>query len=257
MQEIIIPIVAFLASLLTFFSGFGLGTLLMPVFAIFYPVEIAVALTGVVHLLNNIFKISLVFKHIDVSVVLRFGVPAIFMAILGAMVLTGSVGEQPYHSYVWLDQTLEMTTTKTIIGSLMLLFAVLEVTPSFKTWQFGKKHLIAGGALSGFFGGLSGHQGALRSMFLLKAGLTKEQFIATGIAIACAVDIGRLSVYWKSMVETGWMDRWKLLTVTVLSAFIGAYFGKKLLKKVTISFLQIIVSLLISIMGIALILGLV
>jgi acyl-CoA reductase-like NAD-dependent aldehyde dehydrogenase len=42
-------------------------------------------------------------------------------------------------------------------------------------------YLPVGGLLSGFFGGLSGHQGALRSVFLLRAGLTKESFIATGV----------------------------------------------------------------------------
>ncbi len=31
---------AFFASVLTFFSGFGLGTILLPVFAIFFPVDI-------------------------------------------------------------------------------------------------------------------------------------------------------------------------------------------------------------------------
>ena len=31
---------------LTLFSGFGLGTLLMPAFAIFFPVEVAIAATA-------------------------------------------------------------------------------------------------------------------------------------------------------------------------------------------------------------------
>ena len=33
---------------------------------------------------------------------------------------------------------------------------------------------------SGFFGGLSGMQGALRSAFLARAGLSKEAFVASG-----------------------------------------------------------------------------
>jgi uncharacterized protein len=256
MQEIIIPIVALLASLLTFFSGFGLGTLLMPVFAIFYPVEIAIALTGIVHLLNNLFKIGLVFKNIKMDVALRFGIPALLMALVGAFILTQMTTGEPYHTYEWKGMNMEMTTTKTIIGALMILFAIMEITPALNQWHFGKKHLMVGGALSGFFGGISGHQGALRSMFLLKSGLTKEQFIATGVTIACAVDIGRLGVYWGRMQDSDWADRWQLLTITVLAAFVGAYFGKKLLTKVTISALHITVSILISVMGVALIMGL-
>ena len=257
MDQVLIPIVALLASLLTFFSGFGLGTLLMPVFAIFYPVEIAVALTGVVHLLNNLFKISLVYKSIDMSVALRFGLPAIFMALIGAMVLTQSASDQPYYSYQLGGRICEMTMVKTIIGLLMLAFAIMEITPALNKWQFGKKHLFFGGMLSGFFGGLSGHQGALRSMFLLKSGLSKEGFIATGIAVACAVDIGRLGVYWNGFMGSDWSDNWKLLTITVLAAFTGAFLGKKLLTKVTITGIQYTVSLLISLMGIALIIGLI
>lgn len=46
--------------------------------------------------------------------------------------------------------------------------------------MFPPHWLPLGGLLSGFFGGLSGNQGALRSAFLLKAGLSKEAFIATG-----------------------------------------------------------------------------
>ena len=49
--------------------------------------------------------------------------------------------------------------------------------------------------LSVFFGGLSGHQGALRSLFLLRAGLPKEGCIATGIAASVLIDISRLSAY--------------------------------------------------------------
>ena len=57
MDYVIISIVALLVSGLTFFSGFGLGTLLMPAFALFFPIEVAVAATAIVHLANNIFKL--------------------------------------------------------------------------------------------------------------------------------------------------------------------------------------------------------
>jgi uncharacterized membrane protein YfcA len=83
MELIYIPLVALLGSLLTFFSGFGLGTLLTPVFLLFFPVELAIALTAIVHFLNNIFKLVLVGKHIDWPIALRFGLPAIFFSFLG------------------------------------------------------------------------------------------------------------------------------------------------------------------------------
>jgi len=55
-----VAIAALFVSGLTLFSGFGLGTLLMPVFALIFPVEVAVLATAVVHGANNILKITLV-----------------------------------------------------------------------------------------------------------------------------------------------------------------------------------------------------
>jgi uncharacterized membrane protein YfcA len=49
MTVVLIALAAFLASLLTFFSGFGLGTLLLAVMTLYFPVEAAVALTAIVH----------------------------------------------------------------------------------------------------------------------------------------------------------------------------------------------------------------
>lgn len=54
LELIILGGAAFAAAGLTFFSGFGLGTVLMPVLAVFFSVELATMMTAVVHLLNNL-----------------------------------------------------------------------------------------------------------------------------------------------------------------------------------------------------------
>lgn len=77
MEIILVSLVALLASMLTFFSGFGLGTILMPFIAIFVPLEIAVAITAVVHFANNLFKIGLVYKNIDYAILRSFGITAL------------------------------------------------------------------------------------------------------------------------------------------------------------------------------------
>jgi uncharacterized membrane protein YfcA len=84
MEIVIISLVAFIAAILTFFSGFGLGTILTPVFMVFFPVELAIGLTGIVHFLNNIFKLALVGKNANKTVLLSFGIPAVIAAIAGA-----------------------------------------------------------------------------------------------------------------------------------------------------------------------------
>ena len=98
MEYVIICIVAFLASILTFFSGFGLGTILLPVLAIFFPIEVAIALTGVVHFFNNMFKLALVGKNANKKVLLYFGVPAVIAAFLGAYVLINITDLKPIYA---------------------------------------------------------------------------------------------------------------------------------------------------------------
>ncbi|MBT8223460.1 MAG: sulfite exporter TauE/SafE family protein, partial [Eudoraea sp.] len=95
MEYILICIVAFLVAILTFFSGFGLGTILTPVFMLFFPVELAIALTGVVHFFNNVFKIFLVGRKADKGVLLRFGIPAVIFSFIGAWVLLRIPDAQP------------------------------------------------------------------------------------------------------------------------------------------------------------------
>ena len=94
MEYVIIAAVAFVASLLSFFSGFGLGTLLMPAFAIFFPIDIAISLTAIVHFLNNIVKFLLTGKQVNKQVFLRFGLSAIPAAFLGAFLLVYLTGIQ-------------------------------------------------------------------------------------------------------------------------------------------------------------------
>lgn len=252
METFLIAFTAAFASLLTFFSGFGLGTILTPVMVLFFPVEIAIAMTGIVHLLNNFFKIGLTWRNINRAVAVRFALTAIPGAFIGAEALQSLASAEPLWTYSLGEQVLKVTAIKLTIAVLMAAFALLEVIPSMKEVRFGGNKIFAGGFVSGFFGGLSGNQGALRSMFLIRAGMTKESFIATGIVIACAVDVTRLSVYYTRFSDIDLAANATLLTIAVLSAFAGAFAGSRLLKKVTLQFLQWTVTVMILGLSVAL-----
>lgn len=262
MAELItICLAALTASLLTFFSGFGLGTILTPVFAVYFPIDLAIALTGVVHFLNNIFKLSLTGMKADAYTVVRFGIPAFLAAMLGAYVLLQINNLPSIHSYVLWNNEYSITPVKLTIAVLLAFFALTEVLPFFKNLQFGKSKtaltLILGGLLSGFFGGLSGNQGALRTAFLIKSGLNKTSFIATGIVIACIVDFSRLGVYMTRFTKSGLHENLALVIGAAVSAFIGAYAGNLLLEKVTFVTVQRIVTLMLVLFSIALGFGIV
>lgn len=252
MDILIICIVAFLAAILTFFSGFGLGTILTPVFMLFFPVDLAIALTGIVHFFNNIYKILLVGKNSDKKVLLQFGVTAVIFAFIGAWLLLKIPDVKPLFSYHLFDKEWFVYPVKFIISILLIVFASLDLIPRFQKLQFSKDKLPFGGALSGFFGGLSGNQGALRSAFLMKAGLSKEAFIGTAVVVSTFVDFTRLGVYATRFTSTGLINNISLVASATLAAISGAYIGNKLLKKVTFRFLQITVAILLIIMSIAL-----
>ncbi len=255
MEIVIVSIVAFVVAILTFFSGFGLGTILTPVMMIFFPVEVAIALTGVVHFSNNIFKLILVGKNVNKDVLLRFGIPAVIFAFIGAFLLVKIPNIEPLYSYQLYGKTFEIFTVKLIVALFMMFFAVVDLIPYFNNLQFNKNKLPIGGALSGFFGGLTGAQGALRSAFLIRVGLSKEAFVGTTVVISSLVDFTRLSVYATRMMHSDLKENLPLLVCATLSAMTGAFIGNKLLKKVTIHFLKITVAIFLYIIGFALGLG--
>ncbi|MBM3269496.1 MAG: TSUP family transporter [Candidatus Sericytochromatia bacterium] len=256
----LVAFVALVASILTFYSGFGLGTLLLPAMAAFMPVEAAVAATAVVHMANNAAKGALLLKRADWSVVWRFGLPAIAAAWLGARALVILGALPAVGAWEAAGRTFAIMPVKLVVAMLLAAFAILELVPLLERIRYSPVWLPIGGVLSGFFGGLSGFQGAFRSAVLVKAGMPKEAFLGTGIAIALAVDLTRLSGYfWQpgasplAKLEGGLTP----VLVGVAAALAGTLVGNRLLGKVTLPAIQKLVTAMLLVFAAALAAGLV
>jgi uncharacterized membrane protein YfcA len=260
MVALVLGLCAFCVSLLTLFSGFGLGTLLMPAFALFFPIEVAVACTAIVHFANNLFKVGLLAAGASREVVLRFGLPAVIASFVGAILLSMLSGQTALASWTFLGRAAEVTPIKLVMGAMILAFSLFELVPGLRSMQAPVRWLPVGGLLSGFFGGLSGHQGALRAIFLTPLGLSPKAFVATQAMLALCVDSARLLVYsWSFTVlrdsaSTGTIPR-PLVGSTTLCAFAGAFLGKRLLTKVTVSAIRYVVGALLVVVGVALVFG--
>ncbi len=250
MSFALVCLVALGASMLTFFSGFGLGTLLLPAFAVFFPLPLAIAATAVVHLANNLFKLGLVGRHAVRRIVLRFGLSAAAAAFAGAWLLLHLAALRPLFEYELLGRTFQVLPLGLVLAILIGFFALFELVPALVGLRFEPSFLALGGALSGFFGGLSGHQGALRAAFLAKCSLGPEAFVGTGVACAVLVDVARLAVYgvgkWSVHLATLQDERggWLVLAAT-LSAFTGAWLGRQLLRKMTLHGIQLVVGVML------------
>jgi uncharacterized membrane protein YfcA len=259
---LIVFVVALFASALALYSGFGLATLLMPVLLIFFPPEVAVAATALVHGLNNLFKIALVGKFAEKSIVLHFGLPAIAAAFFGAWLLAAVVESPASLEYSLGDFSTRVTLIKLVMAVLIFSFAMFELLPALRAIKFDRKYLPLGGILSGFFGGLSGHQGALRSAFLIKSGIKTETFVGTNAVIGLLVDVTRIAGYLVFIAPGFFVSRklaeqWPLITAALTGAIIGVLIGKQFLHKVTLGVVQTLVGFLLVAIAAGLGLGLI
>lgn len=256
-EAVLICTVAFAASALTLYAGFGLGTLLLPVFALFFPVPVAVAATALVHLTNNLVKLALVGRFADRTVIRRFGLPAIIASVAGARMLSDLSRAEPLASYQLLGAAHRVTPTGLVVGALVFLFALWETIPRAARVGFDPRYLAVGGVLSGFFGGLSGHQGALRSAFLVRAGLSKEAFIGTGVVIACLVDVARIALYGKETGFGGVRDEWEITVAATAAAIAGAVLASRLLPRVSLRAVHMVVAVTLFVLSALMMAGIV
>lgn len=254
---VIIIAAALCGSFLSFFCGFGLGTLLLPAFLIILPAPAAIAASALVHMANNIFKLFLLGRDADRRLVLTFGIWSVVGALLGALALGYAAGFTASYAYTVLGYSANMTLLNTVLGLVIIGFSWFELSAAANGgFIMGGNALLAGGLLSGFFGGLSGHQGALRSAFLMRVGLSKAAFMGTRVVCACMVDLTRITVY-AGDISTSWHDIPVMhALVASLSAFTGAWMGNRFLKKIELPLLNRIVSFALIIFGLKLVLGL-
>lgn len=254
MAYVVVCLVAFVTAGLTLLTGFGLGTLLLPAFAFFFPLEIAVATTAIVHLANNLFKLVLVGRAADLDVVVRFAVPGAAAAFVGAWLLGFFSNLAPIGSWSYADRTFAILPINLVLGALIAGFALLELSKRAEALSFGRRWLPIGGAISGFFGGLSGHQGALRAPFLLRLGLSRDAYIGTNVAAAVVIDFARLAVYGGTFVgrDLALLREQQgegLVAAAIVAAWLGSFTGSRLVRNVTLRGVQLLVSALLLIVA--------
>lgn len=204
----------FLAAALTVPAGFGLATMITPVVFLWLEPHEAVAVVAIVHGSHNAWKMKVLRESVDYSSVRRFGWAMVIGALLGAT----------------LNTVFESNLLLLLVGVALVILPVLSVTERWTKIRLPESEDRIGGFGSGFFGGLTGHQGALRAMFLQKRLPDKAEYAATAAVLALVVDATRIPVYvalegWQ-ILEAGW-----LIVGLVLAAILGVQLGKRWLKK--------------------------
>jgi uncharacterized protein len=102
--------------------------------------------------------------------------------------------------------------------------------------------------------------GARRRALLLKAGLSKEAFVATGVVSAVVVDAVRLVTYGTGILAQHIAASQELIApvaVATVCAFAGSFAGSRILQKITLRTVQIVVASAMFVIGIGLASGLI
>jgi uncharacterized membrane protein YfcA len=214
-------------------TGFGIGSVLTPVLAVWLPAKIAVAVVAIPHVIGTALRFWFVRRDVDRRVMWSFGLASAAGGLTGAL-LQGDTS----------DRRLIL-----LLAALLLFVAITELTGVSRRLVFKGPAMWIAGAGSGLLGGMVGNQGGLRSAALLGFGLPRDRFIATATAIALFVDGARLPIYLARDSATLWDLRW---TIAIASAavVIGTLAGAKTLRRIPEPVFRRVVAVLLAMLGV-------
>jgi len=205
-------LVAILSGATASVVGFGIGSLMTPLLAVRFGTATAVTLVTVPHAVATAVRCWRLRAHIDRHVLVQFGLLSAAGALVGALIYT----------------RLGPGALTRVLGSLLLLTALAQLTGWASRWQPHGVLVSVFGLVSGFFGGVAGNQGGLRSAALTSFHLPPIRFVATATAIGLLVDAARTPVYiWHS--GSVLVSLWTPILVATAGVLIGTLVGERLL----------------------------
>lgn len=216
-------------------SGFGIGSLLTPFLLLAFPAAEAVAIVSVPHAVATAVRLWRLRTDIDWPTFRQFGIASAVGGLLGA-VLQPALGSAIL--------TLVLAALLLAAGGSELLRRAIPLPPT-PFWR------LAGGTLSGVFGGLVGNQGGIRAAALLGFRLQTKSLVATATASALLVDAARVPIYVavRGSVLAATVPLWLAGTAGVV---LGTFLGVPVLSRIPPSLYRQIVGGLLVALGLSL-----
>ena len=246
MEILYISLLTLIAATAGTITGFGTSTLMIPVLVILFPPVGAIFLVAIIHWFGNIWKVALFRSGFNMRLLLLFGVVGLVTSYLGAYISLGAN-----------EQILLRLLGVFLAG--YALFVMFSGKFSAKGgpasgWKVpaGNITALSGGALSGFFAGMFGIGGAIRSMFLSAFDLPKAVYIATAGAIGLLVDSTRIITYFTGGATLP-RELWYGLILFIPVSFLGAQIAKKVVDRIPQNKFRIVIAVFLLAIGIKLI----
>ncbi|QQG38253.1 MAG: sulfite exporter TauE/SafE family protein [Candidatus Kaiserbacteria bacterium] len=232
MEIVLLAILTFVAATIGTITGFGTSTLMIPVLVVFLPAVEAIFLVAIIHWFGDLWKVTLFRAGFSWRLLLLFGGVGLAASYLGAFVSLGT-GED---------------LLMRVLGAFLALYALFLIFQSQFKAPAGNVAALFGGALSGFFAGMFGIGGAIRSAFLSAFDLPKAVYIATAGAIGLLVDSTRIVTYaWGGATLPE--DLWYGLLVFIPVSFVGAQLAKRIVDRVPQRSFRVVVAVFLFLIG--------
>lgn len=174
-------------------------------------------------------------RDVDAATFRQFGIASALGGLAGAAL-------QPF---------LASAALMLVLASLLVLAGATELAgrrvplPRTRFWR------LAGGMLSGGFGGLVGNQGGIRAAALLGFQLPPRALVATATASALLVDAARLPIYGVTSREVLTSNAGLWLAASA-GAVAGTFIGVPLLGRIPEAIYRRLVGALLVVLGVAL-----
>jgi uncharacterized protein len=232
--SIAVAIASFIAGAISAVAGFGIGSILTPVFGLAVGVKLGVAAAAIPHFIGNALRLWTLRDRIDKSILKTFGLMSALGALAGA--LLHAVAAAP--------------ALKIGLAVVLIVTGILGAIGWTDRLRVQRRGASIAGAISGFLGGVVGYQGGLRAAAMLALDIRKEVFVATAVAVAVIVDGARLPVYAFS-VGRQLTNMWPLLLIAIGGVIAGTLLGKTLLGRIPEALFRRVISVLLALLGVA------
>jgi uncharacterized membrane protein YfcA len=213
-------------------AGFGIGTVLTPVFALRADMRLAVAAVAVPHLIATTLRLWMMRRHIDWRIVRTFGIMSAAGGLAGAL----------------LQQRLRGPGLLLVFGGLLVFAGVTGLTGVMERVRLGRTSAWIAGLLSGVFGGLVGNQGGIRSAALLGFDVKPSAFVASATAAALMVDLARMPVY-VALESDRLVDLAVPIAIAAAGAIAGTIGGERVLRRIPPPMFKKLVSAMVLALG--------
>ena len=207
-----LTLIAIFTSTVSGTIGMGGGILLLSAMTFFLTIEIIIPVHGIVQLVSNSTRASILKGHLRKKLIASFAVGVPFGAVLSTYLITQISNKHYFFLAI----------------ALIILYALFR--PKKLVVNLPEKYFFILGAIVGFLGLFVGATGPFIAPFFLNDSFTKEEVVANKAAVQTIGHLVKIPAF--LALGFPYFDHLYLISALVLASVIGTKLGTSLLGKI-------------------------